>query len=215
MKASEAPRAGFGEGLLEAYRHCPECGGSQLRVVTDGEMTNMLCLSCHRCWHPEAGFLSRVDPFTCPGCSNLGLCLSPIVGPRVDYALARGLAPVEREKRAEMSEAMASPPIDEGFEVLSRAECMRLLATASMGRVAASVGALPTVIPVPFAVLGEAVAFPAVPGGQLDTAVRGAVVALEADHVDPTTGWSVVVTGIATEVDEPETLRTLEAIPAL
>jgi hypothetical protein len=89
---SAAGRAGFGEGLLRAYLHCPECGKDQFRVVTDGEDTNMLCLSCYRCWHPEAGFLSPVDPLTCPGCAGLALCLTPIVGPRVDYALARGLA---------------------------------------------------------------------------------------------------------------------------
>jgi hypothetical protein len=86
------PGAGFGEGLLWAYRHCPDCGSTQMRVVSDGEATNMLCLGCQRCWHPEAGFLSHVDPITCPGCPSRALCLAPLIGPRVNYALARGLA---------------------------------------------------------------------------------------------------------------------------
>lgn len=88
------PRAGFGEGLLWAYLYCPDCRSGQFQVVSDGETTNMLCLSCHRCWHPEAGYLSRVDPLTCPGCPSRAICLCPIVGPVVDYALARGVSPI-------------------------------------------------------------------------------------------------------------------------
>lgn len=107
------------------------------------------------------------------------------------------------------------PPRSEGLEVLSRHECLRLLARGGLGRVAVSVGALPTVLPVHFAVVGEDVVFPVVPGGELDMAVRDAVVAFEADHIDPATGWSVVVTGIATEVSEVEKLRLLRTTPAL
>jgi hypothetical protein len=87
-----SPRAGLGEGLLEAYLHCPDCGRTEFRVVSDGEAVNFLCLSCQRCWHPEAGYLSRVDPLTCPGCSARSLCLCPIVAPLVDYALGHGLS---------------------------------------------------------------------------------------------------------------------------
>lgn len=47
---------------------CPECGAAGLRAVTDGERTNFLCPSCGCCWHLELGYVSRVDPATCPGC---------------------------------------------------------------------------------------------------------------------------------------------------
>jgi nitroimidazol reductase NimA-like FMN-containing flavoprotein (pyridoxamine 5'-phosphate oxidase superfamily) len=88
-----------------------------------------------------------------------------------------------------------------GAVVLGRQDCLRLLAQTNVGRVAASVGALPTVLPVRFALVGEDVFFPAVRGGELDDAVRDTVVAVEADHAGPEGGWSVVVTGIAAEAN--------------
>lgn len=54
---------------------CPECGHG-LRVVTDGETTNLLCPTCGVCWHDELGWIRRVDPETCPGCSSRGICLA-------------------------------------------------------------------------------------------------------------------------------------------
>ena len=62
---------------------------------------------------------------------------------------------------------------------------------------AASVEALPVVRPVPFALVGEDLVFPVLPGDNLEEAVRGAVVAFETDLIDPIEGWSVVVTGVA------------------
>ncbi|MEW6470871.1 MAG: pyridoxamine 5'-phosphate oxidase family protein [Actinomycetota bacterium] len=92
-----------------------------------------------------------------------------------------------------------------GAEVLGRQDCLRLLAQTNVGRVAVSVGALPAVLPLRFAVVGDNVIFPGVRGGELDAAVRDTVVAVEADHSGPDGGWSVVVTGIATEAtDAPE-----------
>jgi uncharacterized protein len=97
-----------------------------------------------------------------------------------------------------------------GAEVLGRQDCLRLLAQTNLGRVAVSVGALPAVLPVSFALVGEDVVFPAVRRGELDTAVRDTVVAVEADHSGPDGGWSVVVTGIATEAtDAPEAYQRL------
>lgn len=107
------------------------------------------------------------------------------------------------------------PPRHEGFEVLSRQECLQLLGRGGLGRVAVSVGALPAVLPIGFVLAGEDVVFPATPGGELDVAVRDAVVAFETDHLDPAAGWSVVVTGVATEVRDAAELRQLHDIPAL
>jgi nitroimidazol reductase NimA-like FMN-containing flavoprotein (pyridoxamine 5'-phosphate oxidase superfamily) len=124
----------------------------------------------------------------------------------------------EQERVPGFSVVSVSPPAPrrgEGLEVLSRQECLRLLARAGVGRVAMSVGALPAVLPVRFALVGEDVVFPAVPRSELDVAVRDAVVAFETDHMEPAGGWSVVVTGIATEVCDEQALQLLKAIPML
>lgn len=93
-----------------------------------------------------------------------------------------------------------------GLEILDRAECLALLRQAAIGRVGVSIGALPSVLPVNFRLVDETVVFRTGAGSKLDAATRGAVIAFEADAVDPVehTGWSVVVTGIAEELDTVE-----------
>ena len=92
-----------------------------------------------------------------------------------------------------------------GLEVLDRAECLRLLRTASLGRIAITAGALPTILPINFRVDGERILFRTGVGTKLDAATRGAVVAFEVDELDPMyhSGWSVVVIGVAREVEDP------------
>jgi len=92
-----------------------------------------------------------------------------------------------------------------GLEVLDRDECLRLLAGASLGRVGFTSGALPTVLPVDFRLDGDRVLVRARRGSRLGRALRDAVVAFEVDDVAPDghAGWSVAVTGLATEVHEP------------
>jgi hypothetical protein len=46
---------------------CPECGETALEAVSDGWSTNFLCQGCGRCWRCELGYISQVDPTTCPG----------------------------------------------------------------------------------------------------------------------------------------------------
>src|SRR5262245_44947457 len=100
-----------------------------------------------------------------------------------------------------------------GLEVLARAECLRLLAGARLGRVGISSGALPQVLPVNFRLVGDQVVFRTGIGTKLDAATRNAVVAFEVDSMDALAheGWSVVVTGIAREVTDPVELETMEA----
>lgn len=88
-----------------------------------------------------------------------------------------------------------------GLEVLDRAACLAHLENSLLGRVALSMGALPTILPVNFRLVDEHVVFRTGVGSKLDAAARGAVIAFEVDSVDPIghTGWSVVVTGIAHE----------------
>jgi aminoglycoside phosphotransferase family enzyme/predicted kinase len=92
-----------------------------------------------------------------------------------------------------------------GFEVLDREECLRLLRTARCGRVALHAGALPVVLPVGFRVDGDHLLIRTGRTTQLGEATRDAVVALEVDDLDPATcsGWSVLVTGVATEITDP------------
>jgi nitroimidazol reductase NimA-like FMN-containing flavoprotein (pyridoxamine 5'-phosphate oxidase superfamily) len=93
----------------------------------------------------------------------------------------------------------------DGLEILSPEECWALLATAKLGRVGVSVGALPAIFPVNFAIDGETVLFRTGPGTKLRAAVDKAVVAFEVDQVDEQsrTGWSVLVVGQCSEVDGP------------
>jgi hypothetical protein len=86
-----------------------------------------------------------------------------------------------------------------GLEVLSRDECLRLLGTAALGRVAVTTAALPTILPVNFRFDGRHILIRTGRGTKLDAATRNAVVAFEVDEVEPATreGWSVVVTGVA------------------
>jgi hypothetical protein len=91
-----------------------------------------------------------------------------------------------------------------GLEVLDRDECLRLLATATMGRVALSVRALPVILPVRFVLDGDRILVRTHPGSTLATATRDSVVAFEADSATTDeSGWSVLVTGVARHLDDP------------
>lgn len=109
-------------------------------------------------------------------------------------------------------------PVDvdsNGLEVLERDECLRLMAGATLGRIGVSSGALPTVLPVNFWLDGERILVLTGSGSKLDAAARNAVVAFEVDDFDPTyhSGWSVVVTGVAREVTDPDELASLADAP--
>jgi len=99
-----------------------------------------------------------------------------------------------------------------GLEVLSREDCLRLLGTAVLGRVAVTSGALPTILPVNFSFDGRAILIRTGRGTQLDAATRDAVVAFEVDQIEPawSAGWSVVVTGFARELADPELVAAAE-----
>ncbi|MEY2571657.1 MAG: hypothetical protein QOE63_2007 [Acidimicrobiaceae bacterium] len=95
-----------------------------------------------------------------------------------------------------------------GLEVLERDECLRLLASATIGRIGFTSGALPTVLPINFHLDGDRIVVRTGRGSKLDAALRNAVVAFEVDEIDPIhhSGWSVAVTGIASEVTDPNEL---------
>jgi nitroimidazol reductase NimA-like FMN-containing flavoprotein (pyridoxamine 5'-phosphate oxidase superfamily) len=88
------------------------------------------------------------------------------------------------------------------LETLDRAECLRLLETVPVGRIGVSIGALPVILPVNFAVVGDRIVIRTVPGTKLDAATTHAVVAFEVDGYAPdgSSGWSVMVQGMCSEV---------------
>ncbi|MFE7901018.1 pyridoxamine 5'-phosphate oxidase family protein [Streptomyces sp. NPDC057424] len=96
---------------------------------------------------------------------------------------------------------------NDGFRELGRHECLCLLAKAPIGRIVHTRQALPAVLPVNFRLDEEgAVLLRTSADSELARAVDGAVVAFEADEVDPVaqSGWSVVVTGRAAVVSDPD-----------
>ena len=101
------------------------------------------------------------------------------------------------------------------LNMLSPAECERLLAQTTVGRVGISIGALPVVLPVNYAMLDDDVVIRTGAGTKLDAALAGAVVAFEVDHVDPIyhEGWSVLVQGRATEIADPADIERARALP--
>ena len=88
---------------------------------------------------------------------------------------------------------------------LDGAECRRLLGTATVGRISFTDGALPAIVPVPFAVHEDTVLIPAEYTSPMVAALRGAVVAFGVDSYDSgtETGWSVAVVGPSRVLGDP------------
>jgi nitroimidazol reductase NimA-like FMN-containing flavoprotein (pyridoxamine 5'-phosphate oxidase superfamily) len=95
-----------------------------------------------------------------------------------------------------------------GLEVLSADECLRLLASSQWGRVAISIGALPAILPVRFALDEQQILFRAGPKTALASGTCGEVVAFQVDGTDDDmTHWSVLVTGVARHLSGSEADR--------
>lgn len=102
-------------------------------------------------------------------------------------------------------------------EVLDRDECLRLLATRQLGRVAVAVeGWSPLVRPVNyrFDPSSQSVIFRSGTGTKLTGLLRAHAVTFEVDEIDDArhTGWSVIVSGRAEEVVRPDDLARVEAL---
>lgn len=100
------------------------------------------------------------------------------------------------------------------IEVLAEGECLEQLRRARVGRVVFTVGALPAIVPVTFALTEDAVVLRTAATTELARAADDGVLAFEIDDVDPVTrtGWSVVVTGIAEIVTAPVERARIEAL---
>ncbi len=87
------------------------------------------------------------------------------------------------------------------MEELDEAECLRLLASTTVGRVGFVVDGRPLVLPVNYAVDGHTVVFRTGEGTVLNrTALQ--MIAFEVDKIDDEThtGWSVLAQGVAQDV---------------
>jgi nitroimidazol reductase NimA-like FMN-containing flavoprotein (pyridoxamine 5'-phosphate oxidase superfamily) len=98
---------------------------------------------------------------------------------------------------------------------LSRDDCLTLLGQHRLGRVSVSIGALPAIIPVNYALWNDEVVFRTAPGTKLSAALRGSVVGFEIDALNDagSAGWSVLVIGRAIEVLDPASVEQLRALP--
>ncbi len=107
----------------------------------------------------------------------------------------------------------ARVPLDRnGLQILSRNQCLKLLATRFIGRIGLSRDALPTILPVNYRVVDDDVIYATGTGTKSLAAARHQVVAFEVDDADSEMeiGWSVVVVGIPRELDDRD-LRREEA----
>lgn len=104
-----------------------------------------------------------------------------------------------------------------GLEILDEDECLSLLRTAVIGRIALTVDALPVVLPVNFVYADGSIVISTAEGTKLRAATRHAVVAFEVDAIDPLyhEGWSVLVTGEAQEIVDPHELEAARRLPLL
>jgi nitroimidazol reductase NimA-like FMN-containing flavoprotein (pyridoxamine 5'-phosphate oxidase superfamily) len=93
-----------------------------------------------------------------------------------------------------------------GLEVLDRSECLRLLASGTIGRLGVCTSAGPIVLPVNHVLLDDEVVVGTGVGSELHDALRAQLVAFEIDDVDVTYewGWSVLVRGRARHLEDPQ-----------
>lgn len=99
---------------------------------------------------------------------------------------------------------------------LTRAEALAFLGSVGFGRIVFTRGGLPAIRPVNHALVDGQLVIRTHEGAALTKAAgaEGVVVAYEADMIDPVThlGWSVVVTGFARLVSDPQRLERYERL---
>lgn len=111
---------------------------------------------------------------------------------------------------------LADLPLDSaGLRVLSREECLRLLAVTPIGRIVFTDRALPAVQVVNYCLDGQDIVIRTAVGSKLAAATRNAVVAFEADEIDVATrtGWSVTAVGRARAASDPDELAWYRNLP--
>ena len=100
-------------------------------------------------------------------------------------------------------------------EILDTDTCWQLLAGAPVGRLVVWSHPGPDIFPINHVVEHDTIVFRTGPGSKLDAAVNGPGVAYEADGYDDSAGeaWSVVVRGVAHEVERADELADARSLP--
>ncbi len=93
-----------------------------------------------------------------------------------------------------------------GLELLSPPECVELLRSKTVGRIALSASSLPFVVPVRYVVDQDRILMRTGQHTRMAAATSDAVVAFEVDEFDQAldAGWSVMVQGLAREVADDD-----------
>lgn len=101
------------------------------------------------------------------------------------------------------------------LQEIGQGECMELLATQVVGRVAVVVAGRASVFPVNYVLDRGHIVFRTDEGTKLDAARTGATVTFEVDRSDPLyhTGWSVMASGPLEAVTDPEDLGRVRGLP--
>ena len=99
------------------------------------------------------------------------------------------------------------------LDVLTREDCEAHLAGGGVGRLVFLSAGVPVALPVNFRYLDGDIVFRTRAGGALAAAV-GTIVSFEADRIDEamSEGWSVLVSGQAHLVDDPDELEQIAAL---
>lgn len=94
---------------------------------------------------------------------------------------------------------------------LDELQCLDLLSAGMVGRIAVCTPSGPHIVPVNYALHGDAVVFRTTPYSILGTHAWNQRIALEIDHVDyeSRTGWSVVAAGSGEMVEDPDELTAI------
>jgi nitroimidazol reductase NimA-like FMN-containing flavoprotein (pyridoxamine 5'-phosphate oxidase superfamily) len=102
------------------------------------------------------------------------------------------------------------------IEIIFHDECLRLLRGQEVGRLGFVSGGSPHILPVNYAMDGEAIVFATNPGGKLWGATHSPVV-FEVDETDRATksGWSVIAHGLAMEVTEFDAVDLTQRVTSL
>ena len=101
-----------------------------------------------------------------------------------------------------------------GLEIVPFTECLRLLASVPVGRVAFHADGEVVVLPVNHLVDGQDIVFRTATGSKLSAAEKAGIVAFEADDYDAQakSGWSVVVNGRAEILYENTETQRLDGL---
>ncbi|NKZ07239.1 pyridoxamine 5'-phosphate oxidase family protein [Actinomadura latina] len=106
--------------------------------------------------------------------------------------------------------------MNDELQYLDPAACLTLVQGVAVGRIAwAEEDDTVTILPVNFVLDGEALVFATAPGAKLDAIRGGRPLTFEADDLEPAlrTAWSVLISGHAEIVTDPEEMERLRNLP--